>query len=137
MNTDCSRTEILYMQANQNKTCTLYSKSLPTVRGYNLLRQVNVQSHMSGGTANVETEVIRDLFTKKQALLLELRNYEGNSQFSEICAGDMGQQLALANQHVGIIPVSFLALNRHRLILHTLQLLTFLISVPCMNSLVH
>ncbi|PNF42358.1 Bardet-Biedl syndrome 2 protein-like protein [Cryptotermes secundus] len=74
------------------------------VRGYNLLRQVNVQSHMSGGTANVETEVIRDLFTKKQALLLELRNYEGNSQFSEICAGDMGQQLAVANQHVGIIP---------------------------------
>jgi len=54
----------------------------------------------------METDAIRDLFTKKQALLLELRNYEGNNQFSEISAGDVGQQLAVANQHIGIIPVS-------------------------------
>jgi hypothetical protein len=82
---------------------------------------------MSGGAVNLETEAIRDLFTKKQNLLLELRNYEGNSQFSEIGAGDMGQQLAVANQHVGIIPVSFVALNRHKLIFHTFEMQTLLI----------
>lgn len=72
-----------------------------------------MRSNISGGSINTETDAIRDLFTKKQALLLELRNYEGNNQFSEISAGDMGQQLAVANQHVGIIPVSYLALWRH------------------------
>ncbi|GFG30618.1 hypothetical protein Cfor_05179 [Coptotermes formosanus] len=74
------------------------------VRGYNLSRQVTMRSSISAGSVTVETDAIRDLFTKKQALLLELRNYEGNNQFSEISAGDMGQQLAAANQHVGIIP---------------------------------
>jgi hypothetical protein len=59
----------------------------------------------------METEAIRDLFTKKQALLLELRNYEGNSQFSEIGAGEMKQEFAVANQHIGIIPVSYFALT--------------------------
>jgi len=81
-----------------------------TVRGYNLSRQVNVRSGVVGGSISLETDAIRDLFTKKQALLLELRNYEGNNQFSEISAGDVGQQLAVASQHVGIIPVSYLAL---------------------------
>jgi len=76
----------------------------------------------------METDVIRDLFTKKQALLLELRNYEGNNQFSEISAEDMGQQLAMANQHVGIIPVScYLALLRHVFSFCPLQLMVPLI----------
>jgi hypothetical protein len=85
--------------------------SLLVVRGYNLSRQVNLRSDMSGGSVNMETEAVRDLFTKKQALLLELRNYELNSQFSEVSVGEMGQQLAVANQYVGIIPVSCLALK--------------------------
>jgi hypothetical protein len=88
---------------------------LLVVRGYNLSRQVNVRSDVSGVSVNVETEAVRDLFTKKQALLLELRNYELNSQFSEISVGEMGQQLAVSNQHVGIIPVSYLALRIHLL----------------------
>lgn len=75
-----------------------------------------MRSDVYGGSVNAETEAIRDLFTKKQALMLELRNYELNSHFSEISVGEMGQQLAVANQHVGIIPVSYLALRIH---LHT------------------
>ncbi|KAJ9598202.1 hypothetical protein L9F63_011122 [Diploptera punctata] len=74
------------------------------VRGYNLSHQGNMRSSLGAGSVHMETEAIRDLFTKKQALLLELRNYEGNSQFSDIGAEEMGQQLAIANQHVGIIP---------------------------------
>jgi hypothetical protein len=77
----------------------------------------------------VETDAIRDLFTKKQALLLELRNYEGNNQFSEISAGDMGQQLAAANQHVGIIPVSYLTLWWHTFSFCLRQLMVSVISV--------
>ena len=61
---------------------------------------------LAAGSVHMENEAIRDLFTKKQALLLELRNYEGNSQFSEIGAEEMGQHIAVTNQHVGIIPVS-------------------------------
>ncbi|XP_069693259.1 BBSome complex member BBS2-like [Periplaneta americana] len=74
------------------------------VRGYNLSRQVSMRPNIPAGHVNIETEAIRDLFTKKQALLLELRNYEGNSQFSDIGAGELGQQFAAANQHMGIIP---------------------------------
>ena len=85
----------------------------------------------------METDAIRDLFTKKQPLLLELRNYEGNNQFSEISVGDMGQQLAAANQHVGIIPVSYLTLQRHTFSFYLLQLMVSLILVPCLMSLLY
>jgi len=96
-----------------------------------------VRSSISGGSITTETDAIRDLFTKKQALLLELRNYEGNNQFSEISAGDMVQQLAVANQHVGIIPVSYLALWRHTFSFYPLQLMVPLISVLCFMSLLY
>jgi hypothetical protein len=86
---------------------------LLVVRGYSLSRQVNVRSDVPGGSVNVEAEAVRDLFTKKQALLLELRNYELNSQFSEISVEDMEQQLSVPNQHIGIIPVSYLVLSMH------------------------
>lgn len=108
-----------------------------TVRGYNLSRQLTVRSSVSGGSISTETDAVRDLFTKKQALLLELRNYEGNNQFSEISAGDMEQQLAVANQHVGIIPVSYLALWRHTFSFCPLQLVVPLISVFCFISLLY
>ena len=108
-----------------------------TVRGYNLSRQLTVRSSVSGGSISTETDAVRDLFTKKQALLLELRNYEGNNQFSEISAGDMEQQLAVANQHVGIIPVSYLALWRHTFSFCPLQLVVPLISLFCFISLLY
>lgn len=108
-----------------------------TVRGYNLSRQVTVRSSISGGSISTETDAIRDLFTKKQALLLELRNYEGNNQFSEVSAGDMVQQLAMVNQHVGIIPVSYPALWRHTFSFYPLQLMAPLISVLCFKSLLY
>jgi hypothetical protein len=106
-----------------------------TVRGYNLSRQVAMRSNIYGGSVSMETDAIRDLFTKKQALLLELRNYEGNNQFSEIDAGDMGQQLAAVNQHVGIIPVRYIAVWRNAFCLYLLQLMVSVISVPCLISL--
>jgi hypothetical protein len=96
-----------------------------------------VRSSVSGGSISTETDAVRDLFTKKQALLLELRNYEGNNQFSEISAGDMEQQLAVANQHVGIIPVSYLALWRHTFSFCPLQLVVPLISLFCFISLLY
>lgn len=96
-----------------------------------------MRSSVSTGSISMETDTIRDLFTKKQALLLELRNYEGNNQFSEISAGDMGQQLAMANQHVGIIPVSYLALRRHTFSFYPLQLRVPLISVLCILLLLY
>lgn len=108
-----------------------------TVRGYNLSRQATVRSGIYGGSISKETDAIRDLFTKKQALLLELRNYEGNNQFSELSAGDMGQQLAVANQHVGIIPVSYLALLRHTFNFHPIQLIVSLIAVLCFVAIVY
>jgi len=96
-----------------------------------------MRSGISGGSINTETDAIRDLFTKKQALLLELRNYEGNNQFSEISAGDVGQQLAVANQHVGIIPVSYLALWRRTFSFYPLQLMVPLIALLCFMSLLY
>ena len=91
-----------------------------------------MRSSISGGSISTETDAIRDLFTKKQALLLELRNYEGNNQFSEISAGDMVQQLAMVNQHVGIIPVSYLALWRHTFSFCPLHLMVPFSSVLCL-----
>jgi uncharacterized membrane protein len=108
-----------------------------TVRGYNLSRQTTVQSSIYGGSVSKETDVIRDLFTKKQALLLELRNYEGNNQFSEISAEDVGQQLAVANQHVGIIPVSHLALSRHTFSFCSIQPIVPLIAVLCCVAILY
>ncbi|XP_066996854.1 Bardet-Biedl syndrome 2 protein [Anabrus simplex] len=75
------------------------------VRGYNLSRQSSVRSAAVGpADISIEQETIRELFSKKQALLLELRNYESNAQFSSSGASEMGEQFAQMNLEMGIIP---------------------------------
>ncbi len=48
--------------------------------------------------SNVHQDAVRDLLQKKQALLMELKNYESNTRSSNIAGGQ--------NMNAGIIPVS-------------------------------
>ncbi|KAK7870413.1 hypothetical protein R5R35_003747 [Gryllus longicercus] len=87
------------------KTDLLCSSVEGEVRGYNLTRQTGVRSAASGLIdVNVEQDTIRELFSKKQALLLELRNYEANSQFSGAGSEEVAEQFAQMNVQVGVIP---------------------------------
>lgn len=63
------------------------------VRGYDSSR---LGSLMEG---NVHQDAVRDLLQKKQALLMELKNYESNTRPS---GADAGQ----TNMNAGMIPVS-------------------------------
>ena len=48
---------------------------------------------------NVHQDAVRDLLQKKQALLLELRNYESNTRYAGMAVGQ-------ASMNAGVIPVS-------------------------------
>lgn len=84
-------TKKMWLRLNERTVCE-FSYYLP-VRGYDSSR---LGSLMEG---NVHQDAVRDLLQKKQALLMELKNYESNTRPS---GADAGQ----TNMNAGMIPVS-------------------------------
>ena len=52
---------------------------------------------------NVEQETLRELSSRKQNLLLELKNYEAN-QSASLGTGGLGKASMMADSDVGMIP---------------------------------
>ena len=52
---------------------------------------------------NVEQETLRELSSRKQNLLLELKNYEAN-QSASLGTGGLGKASMMADNEVGMIP---------------------------------
>ena len=52
---------------------------------------------------NVEQETLRELSSRKQNLLLELKNYEAN-QTASLGTGGLGKASMMADSDVGMIP---------------------------------
>nr|CAD7258626.1 unnamed protein product [Timema shepardi] len=56
--------------------------------GYNMSGEVGIRTSGVGpGTLSVEQDNFREILSKKQTLLLELRNYQGSAQFSNPAQG--------------------------------------------------
>ncbi|CAG2055975.1 unnamed protein product, partial [Timema podura] len=72
--------------------------------GYNMSGEVGIRTSGVGpGTLSVEQDNFREILSKKQTLLLELRNYQGSAHFSNPAQGHT-QDKQIINQEVGIIP---------------------------------
>nr|CAD7423098.1 unnamed protein product [Timema monikensis] len=57
-------------------------------KGYNMSGEVGIRTSGVGpGTLSVEQDNFREILSKKQTLLLELRNYQGSAQFSNPAQG--------------------------------------------------
>lgn len=52
-----------------------------------------------------DQDVVRELLIKKQALLLEFRNYEENGKYASSTVDEIRPELAPSSTRVGIIPV--------------------------------
>lgn len=79
------------------------------MRGYNLCKSLGVKHSLRGlGDVTMEQETITELFSRKQALLAELRNYEGNAQLAGVGSIESAEAIAQQlQQQAGVIPVSF------------------------------
>ena len=75
-----------------------------SVRGYSATTAEYRQQLMD---ANYEQETIRELSQKKQALAMELSNYEQAKKLSEMNSAQQAQ--AIANQDIACIAVSILS----------------------------
>ncbi|XP_049846723.1 Bardet-Biedl syndrome 2 protein homolog isoform X2 [Schistocerca gregaria] len=70
------------------------------VRGYKQAKMMGTRPDV-----NVEQETVRELLSRKQALLTELRMYESNAQLSGIAHSDYAESIAQQlQQQAGVIP---------------------------------